>query len=79
MRYLESLIAADPQRPETREAKKWLDDIRDRVDWYLARDMPLSDYPWDSTELYPTCPNFEPAELGQSRARAGESIRLLLD
>ena len=79
MRYLESLIAADPQRPETREAKKWLDGIRDRVDWYLARDMPLSDYPWDSIELYPTCPNFEPAELGQVRAQAVETIRQLLE
>ena len=74
MRYLESLIAADPQLPEAKEAKSWLEQIRGRVDWYLARDMPVSDYPWDSIQLYPTCANFEPAELADVRVQAVEYI-----
>ncbi len=77
LRYLESLIAADPQRTEAKEAKTWLEQIRGRVDWYLARDMPVSDYPWDSCELYPMCPNFEPRELSEVRATAVQHIQNL--
>ena len=78
MRYLESLIAANPQRSKAKEAEGWLEQIRGRVDWYLARDMPVSDYPWDSIELYPTCANFEPAEFTDVRAQAVEYISDLI-
>lgn len=72
--YLESLVAADPDGSEAKEARAWLQEIRGKVDWYLARDMPPSLYPWDGPELYPLCPNFEPSELSEVRAKAIDYI-----
>ena len=56
------------------EAQKWLDTIRGRVDWFVARDMPPSLYPWDGPELYPLCPGFEPAEFSEIRDKAIDYI-----
>ena len=70
LRLLESRIADSPDHPVSIEAKSWLNTVRDRVDWYLARNMPPSLYPWDGPELYPLCPNFTPPELGRVRAKA---------
>ena len=72
--YLESLIALDPQHAEAKRARAWLEKIRGKVDWYLARHMPPSLYNLDGPELYPMCPNFEPAELAQVRAKALEYV-----
>jgi len=77
LRHLESLIAAEPQRAEAQAAQQWLDEIRGRVDWYLARDLPPHIYPWDGPELYPMCPNFQPSELAAVRAQAVEHIMSL--
>lgn len=74
LRLLESRIAAKPDHPAAHEAKAWLQTVREKVDWYLARDMPPSLYPWDGPELYPLCPNFQPAEIGQVRHRAAAFI-----
>lgn len=72
--YLESLIAKEPQRDDARHARVWLEGIRGKVDWYLARKMPPSLYTLDGPELYPLCPNFEPAELAQVRVKAIDFI-----
>ena len=71
---LESLIAKKPDSTEARAAKTWLDGVRNKVDWYLARNMPPSLYTLDGPELYPLCPNFEPAELAQARTQAIDYI-----
>ena len=60
------------------QTRNWLDEIRGRVDWYLAREMPPTLYPWDGPELYPLCPNFDPSEFSGIRARAVEHITRLL-
>ena len=77
LRLLESRVAAHPNAPAAVEAKAWLASLRDKVDWYLARDMPPSLYPWDGPELYPLCPNLRPAELGQVRERAAHYLAKL--
>jgi len=78
LKYLESLVAANPERAEAQEAQQWLDQIRGRVDWYLTRKMPPHIYPWDGPELYPMCPDFEPSELAAVRAQLVEYIDSLL-
>ena len=77
LRLLESLIAADPDRPEAGQAQAWLEQIRERVDWYLARDMPPAQYFMDGMQLYPLCPNFEPAELALVRTQAQDYVETL--
>ena len=67
---LEEQIAKHPDDEASGEAQAWLAAIRGRVDWYLARDMPPSLYPWDGPELHPLCPGFEPADLSKIRAKA---------
>ncbi len=74
LKYLESLIAAHADSEVAQEAQAWLEEIRGRVDWYLARNCPPYDYPWDGPELCPMCPNFEPEELSQVRARAVQYV-----
>jgi len=75
---LEELIANDPEGARAREAKAWLEEVRGKVDWYLARDMPPSLYPWNGPEIYPLCPNFEPKELSGVREKAIARIPALL-
>ncbi len=70
LRLLERRIAAGQGSAVAREASAWLDEIRGRVDWYLARDMPPSTYSMDGRDLYPLCPNFQPDEFGTIRRRA---------
>jgi hypothetical protein len=77
LRLLESLIGAQPDRQEARDAHAWLENIRGRVDWNIAGEMPPSLYPMDGLELYPLCPNFEPAELSAIRAQAQQYIQTL--
>lgn len=77
LRLLEKRIAAQPESEAAKEAKKWLDDLRARVDWDLGRDMPMSVYPWDGPEVYPMCPNFQPEELSQIRSRSIDAILAL--
>jgi hypothetical protein len=77
MRLLESLIAAHPGSGKAKEAQAWVDQVRSRVDWYLARNMPPSMYAWDGPELYPLCPNFRPSELSDVRAKAAAYIQQL--
>jgi len=77
LRLLESRIAAKPDHPAAREVKAWLQTVRDKVDWYLARDMPATLYPWDGPELYPLCPNFQPDELSAVRDQAIDWISRL--
>ncbi len=74
MRLLESMIAAHPQSGIAKEAQAWVKEIRGRVDWYLARNMPPSMFTWDGPELYPLCPNFEPAELSAVREKAATYV-----
>ena len=74
LRLLESRIAARPHNPIAGEASAWLQSVRDKVGWYLARDMPPSLYPWDGPELYPLCPNFQPAELAHVRRQAADYV-----
>jgi hypothetical protein len=71
---LEDLIARQPESDVEIQAQKWLDTIRGRVDWFVARDMPPSLYPWDGPELYPLCPGFEPAEFSEIRDKAIDYI-----
>jgi len=71
---LEVSIARRPEGDTARQAQAWLERIRGRVDWYVARDMPPSLYPWDGPEIYPLCPNFEPAEFSKIRAKAIDYI-----
>jgi hypothetical protein len=71
---LEERIAGNPDSQLAHQARQWLDSIRGRVDWYVARDMPPSLYPWDGPELYPLCPNFEPSEFSHIRAKAIDYI-----
>jgi len=66
---LEEQIAKSPDSTVAAEAGDWLEQLRGRVDWFIARDMPPSLYPWDGPELYPLCPNFEPAEFSKIRAK----------
>ena len=70
LRLLEKRIAEHPDSEAAKEAKKWLDEIRSRVNWNLIQGMPKSLYPWDSPEVYPMCPEFQPEELSQIRAQA---------
>jgi hypothetical protein len=74
LRLLESHIAAQPANPVAVEAKAWLQSVRDKVDWYLARDIPPSLYPWDAPELCTLCPNFQPGELSQMRRKAADYL-----
>ncbi len=76
---LEDLIARQPESDVARQAMKWLDTIRGRVDWYVARDMPPSLYPWDGPEIYPLCPGFEPSEFSKIRAKAIDYIVQMSD
>lgn len=71
---LEEQIAKNPDNTVAAEARDWLEQLRGRVDWYIARDMPPSLYPWDGPELYPLCPNFEPAEFSKIRAKVIDYI-----
>ncbi len=71
---LEKLIPAKPTNPTARQAKTWLEKTRNRVDWYLARNMPPSMYPWDGPELYPMCPNFDQTELSSIRTKAQDYV-----
>lgn len=75
LRLLESLIAAHSQSEIAQQAATWLDELRGRVDWYLARNCPPYDYPWDGPEIYPMCPNFSPGELAEVRAQTIEYIQ----
>lgn len=77
LRLLESRIAAKPGAPAAKEAQKWLDEIRSRVNWNLIKGMPKSVYPWDGAEVYPMCPDFEPKELSEIRARVIDCILAL--
>ena len=74
LHLLEARLAAQPNYPLAAEAKAWLQSVRDKVDWYVSRDMPPSLYPWDGPELDPLCPNFEPSELGQVRRQAADYL-----
>lgn len=65
------------KNPDNTEASEWLEQLRGRVDWYIARDMPPSLYPWDGPEIYPLCPNFDPWEFSKIRAKAIEYIKAL--
>ncbi|MFH0962929.1 MAG: glycoside hydrolase domain-containing protein [Planctomycetota bacterium] len=76
---LEDRIAQRPENDTAREAKTWLEEVRGKVDWFLARKMPPSLYPWDGPELYPLCPDFEPKELAQVRAKAINYCLTLLE
>ena len=73
-RLLEQRIAANPDSPTARVARAWLEKTRARVNWYLARYLPPHLYPWDGPELYPTCPDFDPAELSGVRRQMAEFI-----
>jgi hypothetical protein len=77
LRLLESLIAANQDSPNAREAHAWLEQIRARVDWYIARDMPPALYFMDGLELYPLCPNFEAGELSTVRIQAQKYVERL--
>ncbi len=70
MSYLESLIAANPTSAKAREAKTWVDSMRAKTDWYLARNMPPCLDPIDGVGLYPLCQNFKPEELTTVREKA---------
>ncbi|MFH0962382.1 MAG: glycoside hydrolase domain-containing protein [Planctomycetota bacterium] len=78
LRLLESRIAAHADRPEARQAQAWLNQLRSRVNWDLIQGMPKSVYPWDGAEVYPMCPDFEPAELSQIRSRIVDFVLALL-
>ena len=67
---LESRIAANPETDVAKDARTWLESVRRNVDWYISRNMPPSLYPWDGPEIYPLCPNFDPSEFSQIRAKA---------
>lgn len=71
---LEEQIAKRPDSTVAAEARDWLEELRGRVDWYVARDMPPTLYPWDGPELYPLCPNFEPAEFSKIRGKVIDTI-----
>ncbi|GEM_PF-2932568 len=75
LKLLESRITAKPDADGAKEAGKWLKEIRSRVNWDLIQAMPKAVYPWDDGEIYPMCPNFEPAELSKIRSRV---INLIL-
>lgn len=77
LRLLERRIAANPDDAVAREATAWLDEVRARVDWYLARDMPSSINSMDGKDLYPLCPNFQPQAFGRIRRRAAAYISRL--
>ena len=77
LKLLESRIAAAQESPVAKQAREWLDKTRSRVDWYLARNMPPSMYPWDGPELYPMCPDFDQTELSGIRTKAQDYILLL--
>ena len=77
LRLLEARIAADPATAEAVEAKAYLAGIRSRVDWDLVKRMPKSVYPWDGAEMYPMCPDFEPAELSAIRTRLIDHVLAL--
>lgn len=77
MTYLEELIAANPSAAKAKEAKKWVDSIRARTDWYLARNMPPCLDPIDGVGLYPLCQNFKPQELQPIREKAQQYILTL--
>lgn len=74
LRLLEARILTQPDTAAGAQAAAWLTELRGRVDWDLIRDMPSSVYPWDGAEVYPMCPDFEPSELAQVRARAIDLI-----
>jgi hypothetical protein len=74
LRLLEARIAATPNAEKAKGAKQWLDEVRARVNWDLIQGMPKSVYPWDGAEVYPMCPNFEPAALSRIRNRAIDYI-----
>jgi len=80
LRLLESLISANLnnekalENKKAAEARSWLNSIRDKVDWFVARNMPPSMLFWDGIELYPLCPNFKPEELSAVRAKAAAYI-----
>ena len=67
---LETMADRNPERATARRARAWLAEIRQRVDWYVSRDMPPSLYPWDGPELHPLCPDFAPSESSEIRRRA---------
>ena len=71
---LEDSIARRPESDVAGAARAWMETIRGRVDWYVARDMPPSLYPWDGPEIYPLCPDFEPSEFSGIRARVIDYI-----
>ncbi len=77
MSYLESLIAANPNTAKAREAKAWVNSIRAKTDWYLARNMPPCLDPIDGVGLYPLCQSFKPEELQPVRERAEAYILAL--
>jgi hypothetical protein len=77
LRFLEARLAARPEAAQAQEAGQWLAEIRARVNWDLIRDMPKSVYPWDGAEVYPMCPDFEPAELCGIRTRIIDYILAL--
>jgi hypothetical protein len=69
LRLLEARIDAQPEAPVAQEASLWLQALRERVDWDLIQGMPKSVYPWDGAEVYPMCPDLQPSELRETRAR----------
>lgn len=77
LRLLESLIAEHLGTDESAQAQRWLDSIRDRADWYVARHMPPTLNYWDGIEIYPRCPNFDPSEFSDIRAEAVSFILTL--
>jgi len=74
---LEARIAAKPDAAAAQKAKEYLGELRGRVNWNLIEGMPKSIYPWDGAEVHPMCPDFEPAELSQIRARVVDHILAL--
>lgn len=74
LRLLENRIAANPESATAGEASQWLLKLRSRVDWNLIKGMPKSVYPWDGAEVFPMCPDFDPAEFPGIRAKAQEYI-----
>ncbi len=74
LHLLEARIAAHPGSATAREASQWLAKLRSRVDWNLIKGMPKSVYPWDNAEVFPMCPDFDPAEFPGIRAKAQEFV-----
>ena len=65
---------ADNKSATAVEARKWLDDLRSRVDWNTWGKAPATRYGWDAADLDSQCPNFAPADFTEIRAKARQYL-----